>query len=266
MPDDRASHLTPPPQKRIKSVDLYRAQRGLSPEQDSSLKDVQPLLAAAAAYRGDRSRDRNRSKDHSQSRDSSSQGRDHSSDLRDSLLGQALEAGTTLSVASVQFSFSFFFLFCSCCCFLFLYFILTQFVLLKMSFKNNNDQSIKVSIKSNLKIKITLYKWTRLSKVITTGICQFIEKASGFGVIASTEYRWRFKQQRSLSGFRCWRPGRRFEWFNGSTALISEFLRTTRHTRLVTGPSGMHGADSFGKLNITELFYTTMFILLCMNL
>lgn len=112
LPDDRSSHLTPPPQKRIKSVDLYRAQRGLSPDREAALKDVQPLLAAAAAHhlRSERSRDRNRSKDHSRSRDSFSQDRDRSTDaLRDSLLGQALESGTTLSVASVLFSFNLFF-------------------------------------------------------------------------------------------------------------------------------------------------------------
>lgn len=89
----------PPPQKRIKSADLYRAQHGLSPDVDpAALKDVQPLLAAAAAYR---SRERNRSKENvNRSRDSSSQDLSKA-ELRDSLLGQALEAGTTLSVASV---------------------------------------------------------------------------------------------------------------------------------------------------------------------
>lgn len=103
LPDDRTSHLTPPPQKRIKSVDLYRAQHGLSPDREnSSLKDVQPLLAAAAAHHlrsGDRSRDRVRMKDHSRSsRDSSTQERDRSTELRDSLLGQALESGINESV------------------------------------------------------------------------------------------------------------------------------------------------------------------------
>lgn len=102
LPDDRTSHLTPPPQKRIKSADLYRAQHGISPDRDGSLKDVQPLLAAAAAHHlrsGDRSRDRVRMKDHSRSsRDSSTQERDRSTELRDSLLGQALESGINESV------------------------------------------------------------------------------------------------------------------------------------------------------------------------
>lgn len=105
MSDDRRkSHLTPPPpQKRIKSVDLYRAQHGINPEVDpAQLKDVQPLLAAAAAYRG---RERNRSKENlSRSRDSSSQ--DHSKiELRDSLLGQALESSA--SAVQSQFVFCF---------------------------------------------------------------------------------------------------------------------------------------------------------------
>lgn len=71
----------------------------MSPDNEANaLKDVQPLLAAAAAYRG---RDRNRSKENlSRSRDSSSQDL-NKAELRDSLLGQALEAGTTLSVAQV---------------------------------------------------------------------------------------------------------------------------------------------------------------------
>lgn len=129
MSDDRTNHPTPPPpQKRIKSADLYRAQHGISPdrERDSTLKDMQPLLAAAAAHhlrdreRGSdrsRERERNRSLDHSRSRDSSLHERERdrsSSDLRDSLLGQALEGGPTLLVPSVQFtffSFCFFFAF-----------------------------------------------------------------------------------------------------------------------------------------------------------
>ncbi|XP_055299357.1 protein abrupt isoform X2 [Sitodiplosis mosellana] len=92
--DRRKSHLTPPPpQKRIKSVDLYRAQHGINPEVDpNALKDVQPLLAAAAAYRG---RERNRSKENiNRSRDSSSQDLSKT-ELRDSLLGQALESSAS---------------------------------------------------------------------------------------------------------------------------------------------------------------------------
>lgn len=107
MADDRRSksHLTPPPpQKRIKSVDLYRAQHGISPDLEP-LKSVEPLLVAAAAYRG---RERNRSKENvNRSRDSSSQDLSKS-ELRDSLLGQALEASSASSVLSI-FSIIFFF-------------------------------------------------------------------------------------------------------------------------------------------------------------
>lgn len=83
----------------LKKIKIVLAQHGLSPDvEPNPLKDVQPLLAAAAAYRG---RDRNRSKDNlDRSRDSSSQDMSKA-DLRDSLLGQALEAGTTLSVTQV---------------------------------------------------------------------------------------------------------------------------------------------------------------------
>lgn len=107
--DERSTHLTPPPpQKRIKSADLYRAQHGISPDRaDVSLKEMQPILAAAAAYHTRAERGRNRSKENNRSRDSSSLDREGNSELRDSLLGQALEAGTTLSVASVVFSFKF---------------------------------------------------------------------------------------------------------------------------------------------------------------
>lgn len=130
LPDDRSSHLTPPPQKRIKSADLYRAQHGLSPDRDrdAALKDVQPLLAAAAAHHlrsGDRSRDRVRIKDHSRSsRDSSTQDRDRSTDLRDSLLGQALESGINESVL-------FFVPICKCFFFLLFFYTLKFFVFLK---------------------------------------------------------------------------------------------------------------------------------------
>lgn len=106
MPDERKNHLTPPPQKRIKSADLYRAQHGLSPERDMVPKDVQPLLAAVVSHRrsNERNRDRERNRasscDQIRSRDSSAtHDRDRSAELRDSLLGQALEGGPTLTVA-----------------------------------------------------------------------------------------------------------------------------------------------------------------------
>lgn len=106
MPDDRKNHLTPPPQKRIKSADLYRAQHGLSPEREMASKDIQPLLAAASGHRrsNERNRDRERNRasscDQNISRDSSStHDRDRSAELRDSLLGQALEGGPTLTIS-----------------------------------------------------------------------------------------------------------------------------------------------------------------------
>lgn len=172
MQDDRkSSHLTPPPpQKRIKSVDLYRAQHGLSPEND--LKDLQPLLDAARAYRGDRSRDRTRSKDHSRSRDSSSQDL-NKAELRDSLLGQALEAGTTLSVASaltVQFS---------------TYFLFRLYVFMFYEISNLEHEN----------------KYSKLFRFI----CLNIEKTSRFGIVTSPKYRRRFQQQRSFGSIRYWR-------------------------------------------------------------
>lgn len=101
--DDRRSksHLTPPPpQKRIKSIDLYRAQHGISPDLEAAatIKNLDPsILAAAAALRG---RERNRSKENvNRSRDSSSQDLSKT-ELRDSLLGQALEASSASSVQS----------------------------------------------------------------------------------------------------------------------------------------------------------------------
>lgn len=113
MPEDTKSkrHLTPPPQKRIKSADLYRAQHGISPERDLINKDLQPLLSANAPVHrrsSDRNRDRPRNRtascEQNRSRDSSStHDRDRSTELRDSLLGQALEGGPTLTISvSIQ--------------------------------------------------------------------------------------------------------------------------------------------------------------------
>lgn len=128
--DDRSQHLTPPPQKRIKSIDLYRAQHGLSPTDPSLVENLpkdhplQTHLHRRHRSRPSRdhsraSRDRNRtsretSRDHSQdhSRDHSrdfSHDRDRSRDSivretnisqqqrpeSDSLLGQALEGSNT---------------------------------------------------------------------------------------------------------------------------------------------------------------------------
>lgn len=120
--------MTPPPQKRIKSADLYRAQHGISPtELEISTKehDIQPLpphhhhhhhqrernsdrsrdnsMDMSRSRERDRSRESNRDRDHDRDRD-----RDRSLDLRESLLGQALEAGgPTLLVPTVNFSHNF---------------------------------------------------------------------------------------------------------------------------------------------------------------
>lgn len=112
MPDDRSQHLTPPPQKRIKSIDLYRAQHGMSPSDTETMSKDHPLQH----LHRHRNRDSNRSRDHSRdhSRDMSNE-RDRSRDsirhdhdrtaaeLRESLLGQALEGGPTLIVPTVLF-------------------------------------------------------------------------------------------------------------------------------------------------------------------
>ncbi|ALC39307.1 lolal [Drosophila busckii] len=73
---NRKSHLTPPPQKRIKSADLFRAQHGISPER--------LLLDREFPVAGQHPLTRNRSRD-------TSKDRDRSLELRESLLGQALE-------------------------------------------------------------------------------------------------------------------------------------------------------------------------------
>lgn len=108
IPDDRTSHLTPPPQKRIKSVDLYRAQHGISPSELELGKDtdIQPIPAhhRQRNRNSDRSRDRSRdlSRSRERSRDSTREReRDRSDEMRESLLGQALEGGPTLIVPSV---------------------------------------------------------------------------------------------------------------------------------------------------------------------
>ena len=93
LSDDRSNHLTPPPQKRIKSADLYRAQHGISPER--LLVDRELPIGQHPLHR---ERDRNRDRD--SSRDTS-RDRDRSLELRDTLLGQALEnAGQQLPSAN----------------------------------------------------------------------------------------------------------------------------------------------------------------------
>jgi len=77
MEGSRKSHLTPPPQKRIKSADLFRAQHGISPER--------LLLDREFPVAGQHPLTRNRS-----GRDTSKD-RERNLELRESLLGQALE-------------------------------------------------------------------------------------------------------------------------------------------------------------------------------
>uniref|UniRef100_A0A1I8MK89 Uncharacterized protein n=1 Tax=Musca domestica TaxID=7370 RepID=A0A1I8MK89_MUSDO len=73
---NRNNHLTPPPQKRIKSADLFRAQHGISPERLLIDRD----FPVAGQHPLTRNRDR--------SRETS---RDRDREMRESLLGQALE-------------------------------------------------------------------------------------------------------------------------------------------------------------------------------
>lgn len=80
---NRNSHLTPPPQKRIKSADLFRAQHGISPER--LLIDRE--FPVAGQHPLTRNRDR--------SRETS---RDRDREMRESLLGQALENSNGLQV------------------------------------------------------------------------------------------------------------------------------------------------------------------------
>lgn len=84
---------------------MYRAQHGISPDCEPALKSLDPsILAAAAALRG---RERNRSKENlDRSRDSSSQDLSKN-ELRDSLLGQALEASSASSVQSLFVIYNF---------------------------------------------------------------------------------------------------------------------------------------------------------------
>lgn len=110
LPDDRSNHLTPPPQKRIKSVDLYRAQHGISPSDLDLSKDtdIQPIPAHHRQRNRNSERSRDNSRDLSRSRERSRDStrereRDRSGDMRESLLGQALEGGPTLIVPSVLY-------------------------------------------------------------------------------------------------------------------------------------------------------------------
>ena len=81
-----SSHLTPPPQKRIKSADLFRAQHGISPER--------LLLEREFPVAGQHPLTRNRDRSRETSRD-----RDRNMELRESLLGQALENSNGQQIA-----------------------------------------------------------------------------------------------------------------------------------------------------------------------
>jgi hypothetical protein len=82
---DDSSQPTPPPQKRIKSVELYKRQHGLT---DDQLMPRDHVSIQQHALR----RERDKSKD--------SRERDRSLEIKDSLLSQALEGGPTLTIPS----------------------------------------------------------------------------------------------------------------------------------------------------------------------
>lgn len=83
---DDSSQPTPPPQKRIKSAELYKKQHGISAEQ-IMIRDHVSIQQHSLR------RERDKSKD-------SSRNRDRSLELKESLLSQALEGGPTLIVPS----------------------------------------------------------------------------------------------------------------------------------------------------------------------
>ncbi|XP_055589919.1 signal transducer and activator of transcription B isoform X5 [Uranotaenia lowii] len=98
-PEDNRGNA-PPPQKRTKSSELYRKQHGLSPDDPIPIEHM-PVGQHPLTRDRDRSKDKQSSKD--SLRDFEHRDRDHrdrSLELRDSLLGQALEGGPTLSVPS----------------------------------------------------------------------------------------------------------------------------------------------------------------------
>jgi hypothetical protein len=86
MITDDSSQPTPPPQKRIKSAELYKRQHGLTDEQLMVREHLTSTITQQHALR----RDRDKSKD--------SRERDRSVEMKDSLLSQALEAPTTITI------------------------------------------------------------------------------------------------------------------------------------------------------------------------
>ncbi|XP_039438357.1 protein abrupt isoform X2 [Culex pipiens pallens] len=98
LPDD--STPAPPPQKRTKSSELYRKQHGLSPDDPIPL-DLLPVPGQHPLTRErDRSKDKSKLSGGGSVLDFEHRDRDRSLELRESLLGQALEGGPTLSVPS----------------------------------------------------------------------------------------------------------------------------------------------------------------------
>lgn len=85
MITDDSSQPTPPPQKRIKSAELYKKQHGLTDEQLMVREHLTSSIQQHALRR-----DRDKSKD--------SRERDRSVEIKDSLLSQALEAPQTLTI------------------------------------------------------------------------------------------------------------------------------------------------------------------------
>jgi hypothetical protein len=85
MITDDSSQPTPPPQKRIKSVELYKKQHGLTDDQLMVRDQMQSRVHQHALRRErDKSRDSN--------------DRDRSLEMKESLLSQALEGGPTLTI------------------------------------------------------------------------------------------------------------------------------------------------------------------------
>ncbi|XP_053676903.1 protein abrupt isoform X2 [Anopheles nili] len=103
LPEDNSS--APPPQKRTKSSELYRKQHGLSPDDPIPL-DLLPIGQHPLTRERDRSKDKNKehhhrgSSEHDLHHHHHHRERDRSLELRESLLGQALEGGPTLTVPS----------------------------------------------------------------------------------------------------------------------------------------------------------------------
>uniref|UniRef100_A0A182Q3Y5 BTB domain-containing protein n=1 Tax=Anopheles farauti TaxID=69004 RepID=A0A182Q3Y5_9DIPT len=105
LPED--NNPAPPPQKRTKSSELYRKQHGLSPDDPIPL-DLLPIGQHPLTRERDRSKDKSKdhhhrgSSEHDLHHHHHHRERDRSLELRESLLGQALEGGPTLTVPSLS--------------------------------------------------------------------------------------------------------------------------------------------------------------------